>query len=173
MLTESQRRALRAKRLLDMGGHDAKAVARECGYVSVNAMLGAISLCDGLREEQTVSPTKAAMQAVTREEHAKRHLFREEQSPSPTKATIYPVESGKIIIRKDDIVVSYRPESDKGPTVHISDETGFRRTGHPRWLALVGKDIGGRMALARVLRQISEATLECAKLIENDLRKGR
>ncbi len=165
MLTESQKRALRAKALLDMGGHDPKTVARECGYTSVNAMLGAIAMCDGLREEQSPSPTK-------------RKAYRT-SSLTPTtdgaelKATVYPVESGKIIIRKEDITISYRPSGRKGPTVHISDDVGCCRSGHPRWLALVGKDIGGKTVLARMLRQISEAASECAALIEDEIKGGR
>ena len=173
MLTEGQKRALRAKALLDMGGHDPKTVARECGYTSVNAMLGAIMMRDGLREEQSPSPTKAVMQVMSREEHAKKHPFREEQIPISAKAKIYPVENGIIWFRKEDIAISYRPSGKNGPTVHINDETGYRRSGHPRWIALVGKDIGGKTALVRMLRQISEAALECAGLIEDELRGGK
>ncbi len=173
MLTESQKRALRAKAMLDMGGISPKQVARECGYTNVNGMLGAIMMCDGLREEQSPSPTKAVMQAVSREEHAKKHTVQEEQIPVSAKAKIYPVESGKIIIRKADVAISYRPESRIGPTVHISDEAGERNSGHPRWLTLVGKDVGGKPAIVRILRQISEAALECADLIEDELRGGK
>lgn len=172
MLTESQKCALRAKTLLDMGGHDLKTVARECGYTSVNAMLGAIAMCDGIPASHTTSE-KPEMQAMTREEHAKRHPFREEQIPISAKAKIYPVENGKIIIRKADVAISYRPESRIGPTVHISDEAGERSSGHPKWLALVGKDVGGKPAIVRILRQISEAALECAGLIEDELRGGK
>ena len=83
------------------------------------------------------------------------------------------MESGKIIIRKEDITISYRPSGRKGPTVHISDDVGCCRSGHPRWLALVGKDIGGTKVLARRLRQISEAASECAVLIEDEIKGGR
>ena len=165
MLTESQKRALRAKALLDTVGANPKQVARECGYTSVNAMLGAIAMCDGLREEQSPSPTKGKVYRAA--------------SLTPTtdgaelKATVYPVESGKIIIRKEDITISYRPSGRKGPTVHISDDVGCCRSGHPRWLALVGKDIGGKTVLARMLRQISEAASECAALIEDEIKGGR
>lgn len=176
MLTESQKRALRAKALLDMGGANPKQVARECGYTSVNAMLGAIAMCDGIPE----------MQAMTREEHAKRHPFlekrlrtrsvtREHDSPEgkTMTMTIYPVEDGMIWIRKEDIAVSYRPQSNVGPTVHINDEMYKRRTGHSKWLAIVGKDTGDKAAIASLLRQISEATSECAALIEDEIKGGR
>lgn len=185
MLTESQKRALRARALLDMVGANPKQVARECGYTSVNAMLGAIAMCDGIPASYTPAE-KPAMQAMTREEHAKRHPFlekrlrtrvvtREQDSPEgkTLTMTIYPVESGKIIIQKEDITISYRPSGRKGPTVHISDDVGCCRSGHPRWLALVGKDIGGKTVLARMLRQISEAASECAALIEDEIKGGR
>ena len=182
MLTESQKRALRAKVLLD-SGTDPRQAAKECGYTSVNAMLGAVMMCDGI-------------QAMPAEEHEKAHGFREtkpglapkKRAPIKTRmvtheeaspagktltAAIYPVESGKIIIRKNDIAVSYRPEGKSGPTVHIIDETGYRHSGHPRWLALVGKDMGGKTAMVRVLRQISEAALECAALIEDEIKGGK
>lgn len=182
MLTESQKRALRAKTLLDMGGHDPKTVARECGYTSVNAMLGAIAMCDGIPASHTPAE-KPEMQGMTREEHAKRHPFSgkayKSSSLTPTtdgvelKATIYPVESGKIIIRKPDISISYRPGGKIGPTVHINDVSGERHSGHPRWLALVGKDVGGKPGIVRMLRQISEACAECAALIEDEIKGGR
>lgn len=165
MLTESQKRALRAKELLDMSGANPKQVARECGYTSVNAMLGAIAMCDGLREEQSPSPTKGKAYRAS--------------SLTPTtdgvelKATLYPVESGKIIVRKPDISISYRPGGKIGPTVHINDVSGERRSGHPRWLALVGKDVGGKPGIVRMLRQISEAASECAALIEDEIKGGR
>ena len=187
MLTESQKRALRAKTLLDMGGHDPKTVARECGYTSVNAMLGAIAMCDGLQEEKSPFPARASVQAVAREEHAKMHGARkgvkivDEMPPAKLmreavfnpKVKVYPVESGIIWFRKEDIAISYRPSGKNGPTVHINDESGYRRSGHPRWMALVGKDIGGKPALARALRQISEAASECAALIEDEIKGGR
>lgn len=185
MLTESQKRALRAKTLLDMGGHDPKTVARECGYTSVNAMLGAIAMCDGIPASHTPAE-KPEMQAMTREEHEKRHPFlekrlrtravtREHDSPEgkTMTMTIYPVENGIIWFRKEDIAISYRPSGKNGPTVHINDESGYRRSGHPRWMALVGKDIGGKPALARALRQISEEASECAALIEDEIKGGR
>ena len=175
MLTESQKRALRAKALLDIGGVNAspKQVARVCGYTSVNAMLGAIMMCDGIP-------------AISREEHTERHPFfekplrtravtHEESSPEGRTLTmaVYPVESGKIIIRKPDISISYRPGGKIGPTVHINDVSGERRSGHPRWLALVGKDVGGKPGIIRMLRQISEAASECAALIEDEIKGGR
>lgn len=43
-MTPSQKRAMRAKQLLD-SGKDANEVARELGYTKVSAMLGAIALC--------------------------------------------------------------------------------------------------------------------------------
>lgn len=185
MLTESQKRALRAKALLDMGGANPKQVARECGYTSVNAMLGAIAMCDGIPASHTPAE-KPEMQAMTGEEHEKRHPFlekrlrtravtREQDSPEgkTMTMTIYPVESGKIIIRKPDISISYRPDGKIGPTVHINDVSGERRSGHPRWLALVGKDVGGKPGIVRMLRQISEAASECAALIEDESKGGR
>lgn len=166
MLTESQKRALRARAMLDAGGYGTpKKIARECGYTSVNAMLGAIAMCDGLREEQSPSPTTGKAYSAS--------------SLTPTtdgvelKATIYPVENGIIWFRKEDIAISYRPSGKNGPTVHINDETGYRRSGHPRWMALVGKDVGGKTALVRMLRQISEAATECAALIEDEMRGGK
>ena len=165
MLTESQKRALRAKALLDTVGANPKQVARECGYTSVNAMLGAIAMCDGLREEQGSTPTKGKAYRAAR--------LTPTTDGAELKATVYPVESGKIIIRKEDITISYRPSGRKGPTVHISDDVGCCRSGHPRWLALVGKDIGGKTVLARMLRQISEAASECAALIEDEIKGGR
>ena len=175
MLTESQKRALRAKALLDIGGVNAspKQIARECGYTSVNAMLGAIAMCDGI-------------QAISREEHEKKHSFfekplrtravtHEESSPEgrTLTMTIYPVENGTIWFRREDIAISYRPSGKNGPTVHINDETGYRRSGHPRWMALVGKDVGGKPGIIRMLRQISEAASECAALIEDEIKGGR
>lgn len=44
MLTDAQRRAMRARQLLD-SGRDAREVARELGYTKVSGMLGAIALC--------------------------------------------------------------------------------------------------------------------------------
>lgn len=172
MLTKSQKCALRAKTLLDMGGHDPKTVARECGYTSVNAMLGAIAMCDGIPASHTTSE-KPEMQVMSREEHTKKRPFREERIPISAKAKLYPVENGIIWFRKEDIAISYRPSGKNGPTVHINGETGYRRSGHPRWMALVGKDVGGKTALVRMLRQISEAALECAGLIEDELRGGK
>ena len=177
MLTESQKRALRAKTLLDMGGHDPKTVARECGYTSLNAMLGAIAMCDGLRESAPAGGTSSVTaDAATPSPKGKAYRA---SSLTPTtdgvelKATIYPVESGKIIIRKPDISISYRPGGKIGPTVHINDVSGERRSGHPRWLALVGKAVGGKPGIIRMLRQISEAASECAALIEDEIKGGR
>ena len=185
MLKESQKRALRAKTLLDMGGHDPKTVARECGYTSVNAMLGAIAMCDGIPASHTPA-AKPDIQAMTREEHAKRHPFlekrlrtrvvtHEESSPEgrTLTMTIYPVENGTIWFRREDIAISYRPGGKIGPTVHINDVSGERRSGHPRWLALAGKDVGGKPGIIRMLRQISEAASECAALIEDEIKGGR
>lgn len=191
MLTESQKRALRAKALLDVGGANPKQIAQECGYTSVNAMLGAIAMCDGIPASHTPA-AKPDIQAMTREEHAKRHPFREKNRDSaakssvyksvsltPTsdgvtlKATLYPVEEGIIWIKKPDITVSYRPESSAGPTVHINDEMYRRRTGRPKWLALVGKDAGSKEAIVDLLRQIAEAANECAALIEDEIKGGR
>ena len=44
MLTPTQKRAMRAKALLD-SGMDVREAARECGYKNVNGMMGAIALC--------------------------------------------------------------------------------------------------------------------------------
>ena len=160
-------------------------VARECGYTSVNAMLGAIAMCDGIPASHTPEE-KPDVQAMTREEHAKRHPYpekplrtravtREQDSPEgkTMTMTIYPVENGIIWFRKEDIAISYRPGGTIGPTVHINDVSGERRSGHPRWLALVGKDVGGKPGIIRMLRQISEAAAECATLIEDEIKGGR
>lgn len=153
MLTESQKRALRAKALLD-SGMDAREAARIAGYKGVNGMMGAIALCS-----KSVQKKEAVFDGSLR-------------SPDPS-VKLYPVEDGMIWFRKEDIAISYRPSGKNGPTVHINDESGYRRSGHPRWMALVGKDIGGKPALARALRQISEAASECAALIEDEIKGGR
>lgn len=178
MLTESQKRALRAKTLLDMGGHDPKMVARECGYTSVNAMLGAIAMCDGLRENAPAAAGTSSVTADAATPSPKGKAYRT-SSLTPTtdgvrlKATIYPVENGIIWFRKEDIAISYRPGGEIGPTVHINDVFGERRSGHLGWLALVGKDVGGKPGIIRMLRQISEAASECAALIEDEIKGGR
>ena len=153
MLTESQKRALRAKTLLD-SGMDAREAARIAGYKGVNGMMGAIALCS-----KSVQKKEAVFDGSLR-------------SPDPS-VKLYPVEDGMIWVRKEDITVSYRPQSDVGPTVHIDDKASYRRNGHPRWLALVGKDIGGKPGIIRMLRQISEACAECAALIEDEIKGGR
>lgn len=153
MLTESQKRALRAKALLD-SGMDAREAARIAGYKGVNGMMGAIALCS-----KSVQKKEAVFDGSLR-------------SPDPS-VKLYPVEDGMIWVRKEDITVSYRPQSNVGPTVHINDEMYKRRTGHPKWLAIVGKDTGDKAAIASLLRQISEAASECAALIEDEIKGGR
>lgn len=164
MLTESQKRALRAKTLLDMGGHDPKMVARECGYTSVSAMLGAIVMCDGIPASHTPAEKPLRTRAVTREQDS--------PEGKTMTMTIYPVEDGKIWIRKQDISVSYRPNSKKGPTVHINDEYCRRTSGYTKWIAFVGNECGGKAGLACILRQIAAAASECAALIEDEVRGG-
>ena len=160
MLTDSQKRALRAKSMLDAGGYGTpKQIARELGYTSVNGMLVAIAMVDGLYEK---APAAAQTSSLTLEQDGPR-----------IKATMYPVEDGFIWIRRPDISISYRTESDVGPTVHINNELHRRRTGKTKWFALVGKDIGGREALASMLRQLADVANECAALIEDEMKGGK
>ena len=155
MLTESQKRALRARAMLDAGGYGTpKEIARECGYTSVNAMLGAIAMVDGLCEEKP-DPAPAPAPAVT------------------PAVKLYPVKYGLIRIEKADVSISYRPDGKSGPTVHINNELCKRITGRANWLALVGKDVGGKEVLAGMLRQIAEAVTECAALIEDEMQGGK
>lgn len=174
MLTEGKKRALRANTLIN-SGMDAKEVAKKCGYKNVNGMLGAISL--NLPDNQPA----ARMAACTAEEHAQKHnglrtnhttadetprsrrICEDEFKPS---AKVYPVKEGLIIIAREMATVTYKPEK---RTVHIHNNL----CKNPSWLAFAGNDaIGGKVALVKALRQVSEAAAECAALIEGELRGG-
>lgn len=185
MLTDGQKRALRARTLLD-SGMSAKDVAKKCGYTSVNGMLGAISLADarikkneavfdGSLRSPDIRPAESSMIACTPEEHVQKHEgFRNLTHADRTKVQtkFFTVEHGTIIIRKDDVTVSYRPDGLVGPTVHIIDEVYRRKTGKAKWFGIVGRDVGGKAKVAAIMRQISEAAAECAALIEDELRGG-
>lgn len=175
MLTDGQRRALRARHLLD-SGKDAREVARELGYARVNAMLGAITLCEiGLEKkrkamEEATKPQDKAEQlhAAYKEMPGQVHADPpgHDGTPGPSSKEIpktspvshlYPIENGIVSIRKDQISVTWKPSVS---TVFINIHA------YKKWMPLYGNLLGGREGLARALRQIAEAATEAAALLE-------
>lgn len=139
MLTESQKRALRAKALLD-NGMDAREAARIAGYKNVNGMMGAIALCS-----KNVQKKEAVFDGSLR-------------SPDPS-VRVYPVENGLIKIGGPLGYVTIKPSAG---TVHLNVPT---TSGGSRWLMLSGRQLG-RDRLITALKEIAGAIGEAVSLIE-------
>ena len=170
MLTDGQRRALRARQLLDRG-IDAREVARELGYTKVSGMLGSIALCEARLErdrkdmEAAVKTQEKAASKVKQTEEAKHDAApaakREELPKTSPVAHLYPVENGMVTIRKDHVSVTWKPVVG---TLFIN----IHAYKGPKWLPLYGNLLGGREGIARALRQIAEAATEAAALLEEE-----
>lgn len=161
MLTESQRRAFRARQLLD-SGKDPRETAREMGYTSVSGMLGAISLCEARmkRREEADPPKKETCEIKISQDAPVMALKADKPKMSPV-ARLYPMENGVITVPKGDVSVSWKP---KVNTVFIN-VNNYRQA---KWLPLYGEIFGGKRGLVKALRQIAEAATEAAALIEEE-----
>ena len=194
MLTDGQRRALRARQLLD-SGKDAREVARELGYARVNAMLGAITLCElcldkkrKAMEEATKTQEKEVQACVAYKEiPGQVHADPPGQDGPPGEPG---VPHGAMIpmTRKDHFEAHHYPKT--SPVSHLypiengiisirkdqisvtwkpSVSTVFINIhAYKKWMPLYGNLLGGREGLARALRQIAEAATEAAALLEEE-----
>ena len=176
MLTESQKRAIRAQAMLD-NGVDAREVARECGYKNVNGMMGAIALSV---RRLPANDIQSEMEAVM---HKQDTSTPDVRSGEYTEPGFYKLDNGAIVavgtrvsqnalqfdrktyIEKVRIRQNERTEEAKVETKRVvckyrlaeagQYEARIHVYGIDKWLVIDEEIIGGRAELKRVLKDIA------------------
>ena len=145
MLTETQKRALRAQSMIT-SGMDLKKAARECGYKNVNGMMSAIAL---------------ALRKLPEEER-ETQFEQMRQTESPVENMKKAQEEGLMIVRMPRAYATY---GSNAGSVHV----GLRDL--RKWLCIWAKDHGGEAGLVNVLMDISASTKALAKMIAERVKK--